>query len=62
MTPLDKFNISSVSKKLNKINVKLSVANNILFPCLVLLSNYTFKKRFVRISPNRDISKADLQT
>jgi hypothetical protein len=54
MTPLDKFNINSVSKKLNKINIKLSMTNNILFPCLVLLSNYTFKKRFVKILPNGD--------
>ena len=55
MTPLDKFNISSVSKKLNKINVKISIANYESFPCLVLLSNYRFKKRFVKILPNGDI-------
>jgi len=55
MTPLDKFNISSVSKKLNKINVTISAANYAPFPCLVLLSNYVFKKRFVRILPNGDI-------
>ena len=61
MTSLDKFNISNVSKQLNKINVKLSIANSIPFPCLVLLSNYTFtcdlqvKKRFVKILPNGDV-------
>ena len=52
---LDKFNISSISKKLNKINVKLSMTNDVLFPCLVLLSNYRFKKQFVKILPNGDI-------
>jgi len=55
MTPLDKFNISNISKKLNKINVKLSMTNDVLFPCLVLLSNYRFKKQFVKILPNGDI-------
>ena len=54
MTPFDKFNISSVSKKLNNINIKLS-DNYIPFPCLVLLSSYQFKKRFVKILPNGDI-------
>jgi len=42
MTPLDKFNISNVSKKLNKINIKISIANYKPFPCYVLLSNYMF--------------------
>ena len=55
MTPFDKFNISNVSKKLNNINVKNSAANNKPFPCLVLLSNYRFTKRFVKIMPNGDI-------
>ncbi|MBC8440667.1 MAG: hypothetical protein H8D87_13430 [Deltaproteobacteria bacterium] len=55
MTPFDKFNISSVSKKLNNINVKISAANDKPFPCLVLLSNYQFTKRFVKIMPNGDI-------
>ena len=44
---LDKFNISSISRKLNKINAEVSVKNNVAFPCLVLLSNYRFKKRFI---------------
>lgn len=55
MTPLDKFNISSVSKKLNGINAKVSIANDVPFPCLALLSNYSFDKRFVKILPNGDV-------
>ena len=55
MTPLDKFNISNVSKKLNNINVEIPAANDKPFPCLVLLSNYVFKKRMVKIFPNGDI-------
>ncbi len=54
MTRFDKFNISSVSKKLNGINAGISVAN-VPFPCLVLLSNYTFKKKYVKILLNGDI-------
>ncbi len=52
---LDKFNISSISRNLNKINAEVSVKNNVAFPCLVLLSNYRFKKRFIKILPNGDI-------
>jgi len=55
MTMLDKFNISSVSKKLNELNFKISAFNNKPLPCLVLLSNYVFKKRSVKILPNGDI-------
>jgi hypothetical protein len=55
MTPLDKYNISNVSKKLNKINLKISIANNKPFPRRVLRSDYMFKKRFVKIWPNGDI-------
>ena len=55
MTPLDKYNISNVSKTLNKINARISEANCKPFPCTVLLSNYKFKKRFVKILPNGDI-------
>ncbi|MBC8442387.1 MAG: hypothetical protein H8D87_22215 [Deltaproteobacteria bacterium] len=55
MTPFAKFNISSVSKKLNNINVKNSAANDKPFPCLVLLSNYRFTNRFVKIISNGDI-------
>lgn len=55
MTPLKNFNINSVSKKLNGINAKISMTNNVPFPCLALLSNYQFTKRFVKIMPNGDI-------
>ena len=55
MTPFDKFNISSISTKLNTLNMRISVANDKPFPCLVLLSNYRFQKRFVKILPNGDI-------
>jgi hypothetical protein len=55
MALLDKFSISSVSKKLNGINAKISITNDVPFPCLVLLSKYSFKKRFVKILPNGDI-------
>ena len=55
MTRFDKFTISSVSKTLNGINAGISVTNNVPFPCLVLLSNYTFKKKYVKILPNGDV-------
>ena len=55
MALLDKFNISNVSKQLNKINIKNSETNNNVFPCPDLLSNYVFKKRIVKILPNGDI-------
>jgi hypothetical protein len=55
MTPLDKFNINAVSRKFNGINAKISAADTVPFPCLVLLSNYQFQKRFVKILPNGDI-------
>lgn len=55
MALLDKFNISSISKKLNTININNSAANDKPFPCPVLLSNYVFKKRFVKILLNGDI-------
>jgi hypothetical protein len=55
MASLRRFDISSISKKLNRINARISVANNIPFPCLMMLSHYTFKKRFVKILPNGDI-------
>jgi len=51
MALLDKFNISNVSKQLNKINFRLSKDNSKPFPSVVLLSNYKFKKRFVKILP-----------
>ncbi|MCK5784030.1 MAG: hypothetical protein KAH06_06255, partial [Desulfobacterales bacterium] len=55
MTDLSRFNINTVSRKLNGINAKISIANDCPFPSLALLSNYQFKKRFVKILPNGDI-------
>jgi len=50
-----KFTISNVSKKLNKINFKISLSHQKPFPNLSLLSQYKFKKRFVRIFSNGSI-------
>lgn len=55
MNSLKKFTISSISKKLNEINFKVSLSHQKPFPNLCLLSRYRFKKRFVKISPNGDI-------
>lgn len=55
MTPLKKFDISTVSRKLNSINYQISVANSLPFPALKLLSSYRFKKRHVKITPGGDI-------
>ncbi|MDT8380576.1 MAG: hypothetical protein RQ739_16970 [Desulfotignum sp.] len=55
MASLRRFNIGSISKKLNQINARISVANNVVFPCLMMRSSYRFKKRFVKILPNGDI-------
>ena len=55
MNPFKKFTISNVSKKLNEINFKISLSHKKPFPNLNFLSNYRFKKRFVKILPNGDI-------
>jgi len=55
VNPLRKFTINNVSKKLNKINVKISLCHQKPFPNLNTLSNYRFKKRFIKIFPNGDI-------
>ena len=55
MNPFKKFTIANVSKKLNEINFKISLSHQKPFPNLNLLSNYRFKKRFVKILPNGDI-------
>ena len=52
VNPLKKFTIDKVAKRLNKINFKISLSLQNLFPQTSLLSNYQFKKRFVKISPN----------
>jgi len=53
--PLKKFTVANVSRKLNEINLQISLSHQKPFPNLSLLSNYTFKKRFVKILPNGDI-------
>jgi hypothetical protein len=52
---LDKFTVNKVSKKLNKINCKVSLSHQKPFPTLSLLSHYRFKKRFVKLFPNGSI-------
>ena len=55
MNPFKKFTAANVSKKLNEINPKISLSHQQPFPNLNFLSNYRFKKRFVKILPNGDI-------
>jgi len=55
VNPLEKFTINNVSKKFNKINLKVSLSHQRPFPNLSLLSNYHFKKQFVKIFPNDGI-------
>ena len=52
---LKKFTIANVAKRLNKININVSLSHQRPFPNLHLLSRYRFKKRFVKIFPNGDI-------
>ncbi len=56
MSHLKKFTINDISKKLNKINFNISLSHQEPFPNLNLLSNYSFRKRFVKIFPNGGIS------
>jgi len=55
VNPFSKFTINHISRKLNEINVKISLSHQKPFPNLNLLSSYRFKKRFVKILPNGDI-------
>jgi len=55
VNPLHKFTINIISKRLNKININISLSHQKPFPNLFLLSNYHFKKRFVKICSNGDI-------
>ena len=48
---LKKFSIAKVSKNLNNINFNITLKHNKPFPNFNLLSNYHFKKRFVKITP-----------
>jgi hypothetical protein len=52
VNPFKKFTINNVSRKLNEINLKISLPHQKPFPNLSLLSRYQFKKRFVKIFPN----------
>ena len=55
VNPFKKFTIANISKKLNEININISLSHQNLFPNMSLLSTYRFKKRFVRIYENGDI-------
>jgi hypothetical protein len=55
VNPLKKFTVNNISKKINEINPKISLSHQKPFPKQNLLSNYRFKKRFVKIYPNGDI-------
>ncbi len=55
VNPFDKFTIHHVSKKLNKINFKVSLSHQKPFPNTSLLSHYQFKKQFVKIFPNGSV-------
>jgi hypothetical protein len=55
VNPFKKFTIANVSKKLNEININISLSHQKPFPNMSLLSTYRFKKRFVRIYENGDI-------
>jgi len=55
VNPLKKFTIASVAKRLNKINIDVSLSHQNPFPNPNLLSRYRFEKRFVKLSPNGDI-------
>jgi len=55
VNPLKKFTIASVAKRLNKVNINVSLSHQNPFPNLNLLSHYRFKKRFVKIFSNGDI-------
>jgi hypothetical protein len=52
---LKKFTIASVAKKLNRININICLSHQRPFPGLNFLSQYRFKKRFVKVYPNGDI-------
>ena len=55
MKSLEKFTLDNVTQKFNEINCKISLSHQKPFPNLSPLSNYEFKKRFVKILPNGDI-------
>ena len=52
VNPFGKFTIANISRKLNQINPEISLLHRKPFPNLSLLSQYQFKKHFVKIFPN----------
>jgi len=52
---LKKFTVDRIAKRLNKININISLSHRRPFPNLLPLSKYRFKKQFVRIYSNGDI-------
>jgi hypothetical protein len=55
VSPFERFTVGHVSKKLNQINLEVSLAHPKPFPKRHLLSNYRFNKRFVEILPDGSI-------
>lgn len=55
VNPFEKFTIANVSRKLNEINFKVALSHQIPFPQTFLLSQYQFKKQFVKIFPDGSI-------
>ena len=55
VSPFERFTIGHASKKLNQINLEISLAHPKPFPNRHLLSNYRFNKRFVEILPDGSI-------
>ena len=55
VNPFEKFTINNIARRLNKINLKVSLSHKKPFPKRSLLSKYRFKKRFVEILPNGDV-------
>jgi hypothetical protein len=55
VNPYEKFTIANVSKKLDEINFKISLSHQKPFPQTSLLSNYQFKKQFVKIFPDGSV-------
>jgi len=61
VNPFKKFTINSISKKLNKINFKVSLSHSNPFPKTSLLSHYQFKKQFVKIVPDGSVQGETLE-
>ena len=55
VNPFEKFTINNISKNLNNINFKVSLSHQKPFPNTSLLSQYQFKKQFVKIFPDGSV-------